>query len=512
MAVTAYPIIKFDSDNGATAPSVSGAGPTTAITGTSASTDSGGTVVTLDGSPDLSGVAIDGSHVIYLDDTTTGNRRWAAINAKDDGADTVTVEQAFAGTLSGLSWAIGGELDGLDAPAHRLLWRNNGSTGDAAADWAFEFEAGGGNDYPISALNGGSWELTCLPDAADHKGWVFYGVNGKAHIYGGRGGAGDTGLGFQPLVKLNSTNFLARFNRIKFESSGTLDLEYLLGPGSGGTILAVNECEFYSSRSSKPTSIRYENAISWQVNSSVKGLWVSNCYFKWFWGTFDYGSGAQAYGAGGISNSYFDECVYCIGPGRVILTSIVNNVFDTCGDSGSDVAVVYVTPDASYGDRGSRVMNNTFYNSASDDIRISPEGAKHGTIINNISYTCGRNFINLTAAAGPSLGTIVDYNLVYSPTSGKFSTNLKDDLNLWGSNDPSAADPLFTDAANQNFELGSGSPAKVAGYPAAAIGAGVSSTDTFVDLGAAQSQETGGGGSGGTVSQGLHSINSGITV
>ena len=79
MAVTAYPTVVFDVANGANAPSASGAGPATALTGTSASTDAAGTVVTLDGSPDLSGVATNGSHVIYLNDTTSGNRRWSSI-------------------------------------------------------------------------------------------------------------------------------------------------------------------------------------------------------------------------------------------------------------------------------------------------------------------------------------------------------------------------------------------------------------------------------------------------
>jgi hypothetical protein len=491
MAVTTYPVINFDSDNGETAPLASGAGPAIALTGASASTDAGGTVVTLDGSPDLSGVAIDGSHVIYLDDATAGNRRWAAINAKDDVADTVTVEQAFAGTLSGLSWAIGGELDGLDAAAHRLLWRNNGSAGDAVGDWAFEFEAGGGNDYPLSS----ALQFECVADSTDKRGWVFSGANGKAHIYGGRG-TGGTGLGFDPLVQILGSNYLVRFERIKFESSGSQEIQYLVGRGGTGIILTVNECEFYSFLSSKPTSSYNEKAVSWNDSSGHKGLWISNCYFKWFWSAVPTYNGSQPYIGGGISNSYFYECVTCISMSRLHFQSVVNNVFDTCGDSGTSVAPVIVTPHVSFGGRGSYIANNTFHNSASDDIQISPGGAKHGSIINNISYRCGRNFINLTAAAGPSLGTIVDYNLVYLPTSGKFSTNLKDDLNLWGANDPSSADPLFTDAVNGNFELKTNSPAKAAGYPSSSesIGANVMATNTFVDLGAAQRQEPQGGG------------------
>jgi hypothetical protein len=142
MAVTAYPTILIDSATGVDAPSASGAGPTTAITGTNAATDGGGTQVTLDGSPDLSGVASDGSHVIYLHDTTSGNRRFAAINAVDDTAKTVDVEQAFAGMGSGLSWAIGGILDTLSHTNTAVLYNNNSAAGDAMGEWKIQLADG----------------------------------------------------------------------------------------------------------------------------------------------------------------------------------------------------------------------------------------------------------------------------------------------------------------------------------------------------------------------------------
>lgn len=135
----ALPTIVFNSSTGSDS-LASGAGPATALTGSSASTDGAGTVVTLDGSPDLSGVATDGSHVIYLADATAGARNFGKITAKDDGADTVTVANAFGLSLSGKSWAIGGKRATFDATTSRKLFENNSAAGDAMPGWIIQTE------------------------------------------------------------------------------------------------------------------------------------------------------------------------------------------------------------------------------------------------------------------------------------------------------------------------------------------------------------------------------------
>lgn len=135
----ALPTIIFNSSTGSDT-AASGAGPATALTGSSASTSGTGLVVTLDGSPDLSGVATDGSHVLYLADSTAGARNFGKITGKDDGADTVTVANAFGLTLSGLSWAIGGKRATLDHADSRKLGSNNSAAGDAMPGWILQTE------------------------------------------------------------------------------------------------------------------------------------------------------------------------------------------------------------------------------------------------------------------------------------------------------------------------------------------------------------------------------------
>ena len=136
----AFPIFTFNNSTGSDT-AASGAGPTTALSGTSASYS--GSVFTLDGSPDLSGVLTDGSHVIWVQ--TDSGRQFFTINAVDDGSDTVTVDDAPAGTTTGLTWGLGGKRKTLDNTDSRLLF-----SADAKIGWVAELED---NQTVASAIN-----------------------------------------------------------------------------------------------------------------------------------------------------------------------------------------------------------------------------------------------------------------------------------------------------------------------------------------------------------------------
>src|SRR5688500_18477061 len=100
--------ILFNSSTGSDT-AASGAGPATALTGTAASYSGSG--FTLDGSPDLSGV-VAGTAILYV--ATSTGRKFFDITSVDDGANTVTVVTAPAGTATGLTWAIGGKRATFD--------------------------------------------------------------------------------------------------------------------------------------------------------------------------------------------------------------------------------------------------------------------------------------------------------------------------------------------------------------------------------------------------------------
>lgn len=137
-----YPTIKVSSVSGSAAPNASGAGPTTALTGTSNATSNGATpsVITLGGSPDLSGVATDGTHCIYLD--TSAGRKFSKITAVDNSAKTVTIEDTITGAnCTNRSWAIGGMLSTLWGTGYVRLVDDGSSSGDAKAGWIIEFQS-----------------------------------------------------------------------------------------------------------------------------------------------------------------------------------------------------------------------------------------------------------------------------------------------------------------------------------------------------------------------------------
>lgn len=100
----AYPTILMNSTSGSDS-NASGAGPTTAITSTSASTSSDGLTVTIPNA-DLTDVVTDGSHAVYI----SGEGLRSITGKADSGLSTanVTVGTAFTVSLTGQTAAIGG--------------------------------------------------------------------------------------------------------------------------------------------------------------------------------------------------------------------------------------------------------------------------------------------------------------------------------------------------------------------------------------------------------------------
>src|SRR5882762_753979 len=103
----ALPTVAINSSGSDTA--ASGAGPVISLFGTAAATAASTIVTLLVDNPDLSGVATDGSAIIWIG--SSSGRQFSKITAVDNtvGVKTVTVAVAFANTESGKSWGIGGK-------------------------------------------------------------------------------------------------------------------------------------------------------------------------------------------------------------------------------------------------------------------------------------------------------------------------------------------------------------------------------------------------------------------
>lgn len=129
-------VLTYNSSSGSDT-AASGAGPDTAITGSSAAHTSGSSSTTIEftNSPDLSGVAANDA--LWLDDGA-GNRKLTRIVSVDDGADTLVAEDAFnIAAVSAVNYAIGGKRKTFTADT------THSDILDAIEGWRFELEGSG---------------------------------------------------------------------------------------------------------------------------------------------------------------------------------------------------------------------------------------------------------------------------------------------------------------------------------------------------------------------------------
>ncbi len=446
----AYPTIVFNNSTGSDT-AASGAGPATALTGTSASFT--GSVVTLDGSPDLTNVATDGSHVLYL--VTSTGRKFFTINAKDNGADTVTLDDAPAGTASGLSWAIGGKRSTLHNTDSKLI-----ITADGKKGWTLEVQYTG-TDYQSNGSAGNLTFASAWAGDADEQGLLFIGtgsqrpliklypptpgyayqfvdwavvqnlkfqVENPGDVYGG-------GLYGAPGLLLDTCD-------IHFNYSATQGTA-LIGAGAG---IQVLRCRFTGT---------HNNTIT-VSNSHPVSLLVRDCYFT------------GCTGSAIAQDSYYSYS-----------TTIECSTFNDCYRSG------YFT--LSSGVAGFRYFrDNTFYNSPlvfGDD-----ESCMNATILGNIfSHTDGTNASGY-AIVRPSTYTqtnmIEDYNRFYQNTSGNI------DNGAIGANSTTGTDPGYTNAGSGDFSIGTALKGQ-----GAYGGVSFETYTSYPDPGAVQRQEPAGGSS-----------------
>lgn len=138
----ALPTISIDSANGNDT-FASGAGPSTPITSTSASTDVGGFVVTMPNA-DFSGVAVDGSHLLYI--SGEGVRRIASVADSGLSTASVTVAYPFTGSLTGQTAAIGGSRQYLFGSTQSEI------ESSVAAGWTISLAPGHSETHNGSAI------------------------------------------------------------------------------------------------------------------------------------------------------------------------------------------------------------------------------------------------------------------------------------------------------------------------------------------------------------------------
>lgn len=451
----ALPTITCDNLNGSNT-AASGAGPATAVTGTASAHTNGAatTTITLTNSPDLSGVAVDGSAVIHL--ITSSGRRFSMITAVDNIAKTVTVEDSFTIALaSPVDYAIGGKLASpfvtqlsLDVKSGWTV--DSLDTGVAYTGFSLNLSNVAANGAYWTCSNGQAiWERTlttnvsylCILDTY-HK---FSNLHFKSV---GSGGNYVVGI-FSTAISANGHRSV--FINCVFETTGT---------ATGGS----------------------SGAISMTANSATTGAVILNCRFI--------GGRRGVYRTSGVATRglVVQGCVFTGQTTAGVSIGVELNGINITGNVFTSNAIGIQLAAVVTGD----ICNNTIHGNTGDGISFtaSPVGV---AILNNQITGNGGYGINSTVSQTFIISTI-DHNNFGTGGTANTSGNTHANITTALGNDNLNVDPGYTNAAGLDFSIGVNT--KAAGFPDSAeyIGAGQSTTYSYVDIGAAQREEPAGGG------------------
>lgn len=414
----------------------------------SAATDST-TTITLDGSPDLSGVVTSGANQssIYLTNSTVANRKIYWITAKDDGADTVTVDTAPSCTAGACgAWAIGGRFVWTPASIEAAL-----RAGDTVII----------NNSPATRT---SAFLTTRTSGSTSAGFIT--VRGKT--------------GVRPVVNITNTSNVISGSGQNFWWFENLELDQDGASGNVANELG-NQWTFRNVKIVDGGGIGISTGYNGLVvlNSEITG--VSGDGIRTPTGNNAIISGNYIHDVGG------DGIEIAVNDPKVF---IENNVIDTVTGRGIYFSATGSTTAATI---PSTAIGNTVYNSGDSGLEV----ADADTLVivqNNILVENGNaaGEYNAEWAAGAAeYGSSHQYNDFYhSNCQGSGTGGPACVSGLTVNATELSSDPLLTNPGSGDFTLQATSPAISAGYPGQLLGA---TGQGYLDLGPQQRQPSAGG-------------------
>lgn len=398
-------------------------------------------VVSLDGSPTLTGNVITTAGAtqssIYLADATNANKKIFWITAFDDTLKTVTVDTAPTGVTSS-AWRIGGRHVLTNASVEGALRAgdtaifNNSPAAAASTIWTFRIAGTAAAGMPT--------------------------IQGKA--------------GTRPVF--NTTNTATCVTGNSLFNTHIKNLELDQDGASGDVLTAAAQMVIESTKISDGGG----NGIA--ADASAVGTRV-------------FGSEVTGVSGDGINlvsaitiimGNYIHDNT---GDGLEINTGTLRlvisfNIFDTNGGRG-----VFFSAAVTTGATGIALLNaNTVYGNGNSGLEITDTDT-FVDWVNNIFQNNGdaANEYNVEKVAGTA--EFISYHAYncYNTASAGGSANL---LNVTTNTTEITTDPLFTNAASGDFSLGATSPAKATGYPGQFLGGNLG----YLDMGAVQRREPGG--------------------
>ena len=466
----AFPVILVNATGGSDS-AASGAGPSTALTGTAAATNGAGTTVTLDSGTDLSGVATDGSHVIYLVDTTAGARNFGKITAtagSGGATPTVTVSNAFGISISGKSWAIGGVRASINSTSSRKLFENNSGNGDLMPGWIIEMQSG----HTETVTSRITWRRA--GDTTD----------GPCVLRGASGGTRPVITFNQDDIFINVRNnhLQMQFMEIVHTGAATNARAFDMGGVTGPGVI------FDDIRLVTGWTRGFNNLVGCTVQNCTIGNTTSDAMANTaqtdgtrFINNYIYSAGAAGIVLNGVAGIQLVS-------GNIIANCTTQGIQDNCSRADQSGAVIIEHNDI-YACGGSTISGYVRTSSANN-------GSLGSLVLrNNYFKGCGKYGIEfltsgITATMLKAYGTVIRGNAYDSNVTGTISIAGVEVGGVTGAGPDNASYGTSGD-----FSKGSAFAGKGAGDPASFIGT-LSATRSYVDIGAAQRQETAAASSG----------------
>lgn len=479
-AATLFPTILVD---GAGSDSLaSGAGPGTAITGVACVSAADGLSVIIDGSPDITGVAVDGSAALYFADATAGQRNFARITATSGSGGptaTVTISEAVQAVQT-KACAVGGKRLTIGSATSIKLFSNNSAAGDAMPGWAVEMQSG--YTETLSATytlrragnqTDGLIELRGVAAAATMPILTFSN-NGQAIT-----NANNIGfLSYRNFELRNSNATKTASEGVRLNGNTTASVIAISGLRikENASTCSGNPCNFWkgifatgiSAGSTQGQIVNCDirntasHNIEWNVTTTPGGSFIGWNYLR-------------AAAGDGIRLTAAVRGMTIFG----------NVIYNPTGDGINLQAVA--------GQQATHIINNTITNAGGDGIDIAADlEARQGLVIaNNIISNNGGIGINWnSASAGAISGSALTVigQAYYSNTGGDSDTP-----GYLGTNYTQAVNPSYTNASGDDFSIGSGLAS--VGWPTGGTSfVGLTSTTySYVDPGAAQRVPSAGG-------------------
>ena len=432
----------------------SGAGPGngivsgSALSGTAASF--AGSVVTLDGSPDLSAFSAT-TWILWL--ATSTGRQFFDLSSANDGADTVTCVNAPAGTASGLTWGIGGKRQTLDATSSRTLFNSNGmKTG-----WDVLIE----DDQSIAT------EITLLGSGS------FGGTNQCFYMRGptsGRVTITQTGSNQCHFIVDNPS----RIQGLKFANTHATK-------GEAAVKIRTGQCVMVDLESDTTNKVKALVGWNYLADSGAQECYdclAVSCTVAGFYDS-----------VGTTSKFKFINCTMRNNTGQGILVKGDSLVVDDCIISGNGSDGIAMTMN---GVSIVDIRNCTIHGNTGDGVDVSASNGFNQFLFHNNNVTANGGYgVRGNSTYISSRRPVVDFNNygtgATANTSGSHTGFVTGDHDL-------AVDPGYTDAANYDFSVGTNVKAK--GLPDATRRMGGNPAQgpvAYVDIGV-QRQEAAGGG------------------